>query len=138
VDEFQHAIYQNPGFSPVDRFKVWRELEKKYLPYRDFSGNAYLEEGGFWQCQRHIYESPFYYIDYTLAQVCAFQYWEKFRKNRESAWSDYLRLCAAGGSAAFLELVRIGGLESPFDPGALEKAVEPALEWLSKADSSSF
>jgi len=138
VDEFQHAVYENPGLSPAERFKTWRELERKYLPYRDFSGNAYLEEGGFWQCQRHIYESPFYYIDYTLAQVCAFQYWEKFQGNRASAWSDYLELCKAGGSAPFLELVRIGGLESPFEPGVLEKAVEPAKEWLSRTDSSGF
>ena len=138
VDEFQHAVYENPGLSPAERFTTWRELEKKYLPYRDFSGNAYLEEGGFWQCQRHIYESPFYYIDYTLAQVCAIQYWEKFQENRESAWPDYLKLCKAGGSAAFLELVKIGGLESPFDPGILEKAVGPAKEWLSRTDSSRF
>ena len=138
VDEFQHAVYENPGFSPAERFRTWRELERKYLPYRDFSGNAYLEEGGFWQCQRHIYEAPFYYIDYTLAQICAIQYWARFRQNRESAWSDYLKLCKAGGSAAFLELVRIGGLESPFDPGVLEKAVEPAKAWLSQTDSSRF
>lgn len=138
VDEFQHAVYDNPGLTPAERFKTWRELEKKYLPYRDFSGNAYLEEGGFWQCQRHIYESPFYYIDYTLAQVCAIQYWERFRENRESAWSDYVRLCKAGGSAPFLELVRIGGLESPFDAGVLEKAIKPAKKWLWEADSSKF
>ncbi len=122
VDEFQHVVYENPGLSPAERFTTWRELERKYLPYRDFSGNAYLEEGGFWQCQGHIYEAPFYYIDYTLAQVCAIQYWEKFQRNRGSAWPDYLKLCKAGGSAAFLELVKIGGLESPFDPGVLEKS----------------
>lgn len=138
VDEFQHVVYAHPAFSPTERFKAWRELEKKYLPYRDFTGNAYLEEGGFWQSQRHIYEAPFYYIDYTLAQVCAIQYWERFRKNRKSAWSDYLSLCKAGGSAAFLELVRIGGLESPFDPGVLERTIHPAQEWLSGTDSSKF
>jgi M3 family oligoendopeptidase len=138
VDEFQHVVYDNPGFSPAERFKAWRDLEKKYLPYRDFSGNAYLEEGGFWQCQRHIYESPFYYIDYTLAQVCAIQYWERFQENRESAWSDYLKLCKAGGSAPFLELVRIGGLESPFDLGVLEKTIGPAEEWLRRTDPSKF
>ena len=138
VDEFQHVVYENPGMSPAERFKAWRELEKMYLPYRDFSGNSYLEEGGFWQCQGHIYESPFYYIDYTLAQICAIQYWKKFQEDRESAWLDYLRLCKAGGSKAFLELVKIGGLRSPFDPGVLEKAVERAREWLSKTDSSIF
>jgi M3 family oligoendopeptidase len=138
VDEFQHVVYENPGLSSAERFRAWRELERRYLPYRDFSGNAYLEEGGFWQCQRHIYESPFYYIDYTLAQVCAFQYWAKFRHDRESAWSDYITLCKAGGSAPFLELVKVGGLESPFDPGVLEKAVAPAREWLSEIDFSRF
>jgi M3 family oligoendopeptidase len=138
VDEFQHVVYENPGLSPAERFAAWRELERKYLPYRDFSGNAYLEEGGFWQCQRHIYESPFYYIDYTLAQVCAIQYWDKFKEDRGSAWPDYLKLCKAGGSAPFLELVKIGGLESPFDPGVLEKTVEPVKEWLSKIDTSGF
>ncbi|HAR94648.1 MAG TPA: M3 family oligoendopeptidase [Deltaproteobacteria bacterium] len=138
VDEFQHVVYANPGLSPKERFTVWRELEKKYLPYRDFTGNTYLEEGGFWQSQRHIYEAPFYYIDYTLAQVCAIQYWERFREDRGSAWSYYLSLCKAGGSAAFLELVRIGGLESPFEPGVLEGAVQPVREWLSRTDSSKF
>lgn len=138
VDEFQHVVYENPGFSPAERFNTWRELERKYIPYRDFAGNAYLEEGGFWQSQRHIYESPFYYIDYTLAQVCAIQYWKKFQENRKSAWPDYLKLCKAGGSAAFLELVKMGGLESPFDPDVLEQAVQPAKEWLSKTDSSKF
>jgi M3 family oligoendopeptidase len=131
VDEFQHVVYENPGLSPAERFTAWREMERKYLPYRDFAGNTYLEEGGFWQCQRHIYEAPFYYIDYTLAQICAIQYWERFQENRAAAWPDYLRLCKAGGSAVFLELVKIGGLESPFDPGTLEKTVEPAKEWLS-------
>jgi M3 family oligoendopeptidase len=138
VDEFQHGVYENPRLSPAERFGIWRELERKYLPYRDFAGNTYLEEGGFWQCQRHIYESPFYYIDYTLAQVCAFQYWARFEKDRESAWSDYLTLCKTGGSAPFLELVNIGGLESPFDPGVLERAINPAKKWLSKIDSSKF
>ncbi len=138
VDEFQHVVYENPGLSPAERFVAWRELEKKYLPYKDYSGNAYLEEGGFWQCQPHIYQSPFYYIDYTLAQVCAIQYWERFQKDRPSAWKDYLALCKAGGSAPFLKLVKAGGLESPFDPGVLEKVVEPAREWLSKVDTSGF
>jgi M3 family oligoendopeptidase len=136
VDEFQHIVYENPGFSPAERFKTWRDLERKYLPYRDYAGNAYLEEGGFWQSQRHIYESPFYYIDYTLAQVCAIQYWKKFQEKRQTVWPDYLKLCKAGGSTTFLELVKMGGLESPFDPNVLEKTVQAAKEWLSRTNSS--
>ncbi len=138
VDDFQHVVYENPSFTPAERFKTWRELERKYLPYRDFAGNSYLEEGGFWQSQRHIYESPFYYIDYTLAQVCAIQYWEKFQEDRVSAWKNYLSLCKAGGSASFLELVKTGGLESPFKPGVLERAVKPARIWLEEAASMKY
>lgn len=138
VDEFQHVVYRKPGLSPAERFKTWRDLEKKYLPYRDFSGNHYLEEGGFWQSQGHIYTSPFYYIDYTLAQICALQYWKRYQEDKASAWTDYLRLCRAGGSTGFLELVKIGGLKSPFEPGVLEKTIEAAKNWLSKTDSSGF
>jgi oligoendopeptidase F len=65
VDEFQHFVYENPEATPAERKKAWRELEEKYLPHRDYDGNDYLNRGGFWQRQGHIYQIPFYYIDYT-------------------------------------------------------------------------
>ncbi len=68
VDEFQHLVYENPHWTPDERKEAWRGLEETYLPHRDYDGNSYLEAGGFWQRQGHIYEAPFYYIDYTLAQ----------------------------------------------------------------------
>jgi M3 family oligoendopeptidase len=123
VDEFQHAMYERPELTPKERKQVWREIEKKYLPHLDYSENGYLEEGGFWQQQRHIYNSPFYYIDYTLAQLCAFQFWVKARQDREAAWEDYLRLCKAGGSKPFTELVKLAALVSPFEKGCVGSVI---------------
>ncbi len=138
VDEFQHAIYAEPEMSPEERHRVWRTLEKKYLPDKDYAGNEYLENGGFWQRQIHIYTYPFYYIDYALAQTCAFQLWKKFRTNRLQAWRDYTTLCSAGGSASFLDLVRIAGLESPFADGCLSRVTGVIREWLDSIDDAKF
>ncbi|MGB3546526.1 MAG: M3 family oligoendopeptidase [Saprospiraceae bacterium] len=114
VDEFQHRIYAEPDLSPAQRRAVWSEIEAAYLPQRDNDGNTFLDGGGFWHKQSHIFASPFYYIDYTLAQVCAFQFWQRDQKDHASAWADYLRLCRAGGSKSFLGLVELAGLNSPF------------------------
>lgn len=138
VDEFQHYVYENPEVSPAQRNKQWREIEKKYLPHRNYAGNAFLEEGRFWQRQNHIFNMPFYYIDYTLAQVCAFQFWKGDQENHPEAWSRYLELCKAGGSKAFLELVKLAGLKSPFEEGCVADVVGPIKNWLDQVDDSSF
>lgn len=123
VDEFQHFVYENPNVSPDERKAAWREIEKKYLPHRDYEDNSYLERGSWWHQQGHIFGTPFYYIDYTLAQICAFQFWKKAEENREAAWSDYLRLCRAGGSQSFLSLVNLANLISPFKDGCIESVI---------------
>lgn len=115
VDHFQHEVYDNPTMTPAERKRCWRELEKQYLPFRDYDGDKFLESGVIWQQQRHIYESPFYYIDYALAQVCALQFWVRTKTDRSSAWRDYVELCRAGGTRSFTELVALANLRSPFD-----------------------
>ncbi|PID81295.1 MAG: oligoendopeptidase F [Clostridiales bacterium] len=134
VDEFQHFVYQNPTASPAERKAAWREIERKYLPHRDYDGNDLLERGGYWYRQSHIFYMPFYYIDYTLAQVCALQFWHKsLGEQRETAWQDYLRLCQAGGSRAFLGLVELANLENPFVDGTIAKVMQPVSAWLDNA-----
>lgn len=130
VDEFQHIIYQNPDLTPKERKKLWQELEKKYLPYRKYDEASFASEGGMWQAQSHIYANPFYYIDYTLAQICALQYWTWYQENPEEAWQSYLNLCRQGGSKSFLELVEIGRLSSPFDEETMSSVVKNAYLWL--------
>lgn len=136
VDEFQHFIYKHPNISPEERHEAWRNIEKKYLPHKNYHTNEFLEKGGYWQKQSHIFVSPFYYIDYALASACAFQFWKKDKEDHDKAWSDYLRLCKAGGSRSFLELVELANLNSPFKKGTLKSLVKEIEEWLLSIDDS--
>ena len=134
VDEFQHWVYENPEVTPKERREKWLEIEKKYLPTRDYGEVEELKNGIFWFRQGHIFSSPFYYIDYTLAQVCAFQFWIKSRENREKAWQDYLNLCKLGGSKPFFELMRSANLKNPFEEGTLAFVIPKIKEYLDNVD----
>jgi len=126
VDHFQHEVYANPHASPAERHAMWARLEKIYLPWADYGDLNFLLKGGRWQAKPHIYGSPFYYIDYTLAQCCAMQFWVKSRRDYTAAMEAYVGLCARGGSAPFQDLVRSAGLVSPFADGALADVVREA------------
>ena len=130
VDEFQHFVYENPDATPEDRKKKWREIERKYRPYMNYEENEFLERGGFWFHQGHIFKMPFYYIDYCLAQICALQFWRKCNHDRDVAWKDYLDLCKAGGSRSFLELLKIAKIDSPFDKKVIESIVSYSENWI--------
>ena len=134
VDEFQHWVYENPEATPKERREKWIEIEKKYLPTRDYGEIEELKNGIFWFRQGHIFSSPFYYIDYTLAQVCAFQFWIKSRENREKAWKDYLNLCKLGGSKPFFELMKSANLKNPFEEGTLAFVIPKIKEYLDNVD----
>lgn len=134
VDEFQHQVYDNPHASPKERNQMWQEIEKKYMPDLDYDGNAFLESGGFWMKQSHIFEMPFYYIDYTLAQICAFQFWHKSRTQNGQVFNDYLKLCRAGGSMPFLELVQYANLKSPFNEDSVGEVVGAVTNYLNNVN----
>ncbi|WP_434798963.1 M3 family oligoendopeptidase [Terrisporobacter vanillatitrophus] len=120
VDEFQHIVYNNPNMSKDERKTVWRNLEKKYLPHRDYEENKILEKGCWFFKQGHIFKDPFYYIDYVLAQICAFQFLKKMEENRQQGWEDYLKICKVGGTQSFIQIVKTGNLISPFDNNCIE------------------
>lgn len=124
VDEFQHIVYKNPDLTPKERCAEWRKLEKIYKPHLNYEGNDYLENGGFWQKQLHIYESPFYYIDYCLAQTCAFQFKTKLDENYQKAWESYLEFCRLSASGFFTDMILQVGLDSPFEDGCIQKIVK--------------
>ncbi|MCM3785768.1 M3 family oligoendopeptidase [Neobacillus mesonae] len=138
VDEFQHFVYANPNATPAERKQAWRDIERKYLPHRNYENNSYLEQGGFWHKQGHIFSSPFYYIDYTLAQICAFQFWKRSREDYAAAWADYLNLCRQGGSKSFTELVKVAGLISPFEEGCVTSVIGTIEEWLNSVDDTAL
>ena len=124
VDEFQHIVYENPDMTPAQRKEVWLKLEKEYRPHIDYTGDEFLEKGGYWQKQLHIYDDPFYYIDYCLAQLCALQFKIKMTKDYDKAWKDYLKLCKLNATKFFTEIIDECDLLSPFVDGNIEKIVK--------------
>ena len=124
VDEFQHIVYDNPSLTPAERKETWNRLEAKYRPYLTTKGIPYLEEGTRWQYQMHIYESPFYYIDYCLAQTVALGFLLASRKDYDGAFEKYCAFCRKGGTERFSELVREAGVPSPFEEGALKTVAD--------------
>ena len=124
VDEFQHIVYDNPELTPKERKQAWKDLEGVYKPHLFYDGLEFFENGCFWQKQYHIYSFPLYYIDYVIAQLCAFEYKIWMDKNREAAWQSYLKLCKMSASKFHTELLEEAGLETPFKNGVLAKIVE--------------
>ena len=135
VDEFQHEVYDHPNMSPQERRLTWRQLEQTYLPKRDYQGHEFLEAGGYWFQQGHIFEVPFYYIDYVLAQTCVFQLWQHAQSDREHAWEKYLSLCRAGGRESFTNLLPIAGLQSPFAEGTVAQMTDGVRAWLQNTNN---
>ena len=119
VDEFQNIIYEDPSLDPKSRKTVWRDLEKQYKPHLDYGDNAYLNAGGFWQKQHHIYDLPFYYIDYCIAGTNALQYKVWMDQDYKAAWNSYLTLCKLSASDFFPGLMSAVGLRNPFEDGCL-------------------
>ncbi|MEG2914845.1 MAG: M3 family oligoendopeptidase [Oscillospiraceae bacterium] len=133
VDHFQHIIYDNPELTPDERNQKWAELERIYRPYIDFDNIEFYSDGCLWQRQQHLYSSPFYYIDYVLAQTIALQFWQLAEIDHNASLEKYVELAKKGGSLKFTDLVRSVGLKVPFEAGALidiAKAVEKSLETL--------
>ena len=134
VDEYQHIVYANPSMTPAERTAAWKELEAKYLPDRDYDGVDVMERGGFWMQKLHIFLDPFYYIDYTLASLGAFEFFGRMQEDYSRAWADYLRLCRAGGSLPYLELLKLANLSNPFEEGTVQKAIAPLVKELEETD----
>ena len=119
VDHFQHLVYAEPQATAQRRREMWQEMERTYLPWRNYGGMPHASQGGMWQAQSHIYGAPFYYIDYVLAETCAMQFWVRADNDRATAMKDYVALCGRGGEASFQSLVRgAGGRDLP-DHGEL-------------------
>ena len=132
VDEFQHFVYEHPEATPAERDAYWHSLEEKYTPYkvRCYKGCDYMMGGHRWLTQAHIFDNPFYYIDYTLAQVVAFEYFNLDRKNHALAWMRYLKICKLGGKYPFRTLVQKAGMKDPFAEGVVKKTVKPLMKVL--------
>ena len=133
VDHFQHIVYENSEMTPDERHEVWQSLQEIYMPWMRLDGDIpFYAEGKAWQRQHHIYSSPFYYIDYCLAQTVALQFWTMIQKDIKDAWSHYMAYTEQGGSKVFTELLKNAGLKSPFDSECLREVCEEAERWLAE------
>jgi M3 family oligoendopeptidase len=133
VDHYQHLVYAAPEATPAERHSFWQQVEKRYMPWRSYGDLGYWTKGAMWQAKEHLYQVPFYYIDYTLALCCALQFWVRSRDNYERAVADYVALCKRGGEAPCLDLFRSANLQSPFKDGVLRAVADAARVQLATA-----
>ena len=137
VDHFQHEVYARPEMSPKERHAVWKVLLGVYMPWLKLDGEIpFYADGEGWQRQHHIYSSPFYYIDYCLAQTVSLEFWAMLQEDKDEAWRRYMAYAVQGGSETFTKLLSNAGLESPFDESCLKKVCAKAAEALDRFDMS--
>jgi len=135
VDHFQHVVNEKPEMTPGQRHGLWRELIGVYMPWVRLDGEIpFYGEGKGWQRQMHIYEEPFYYIDYCLAQTVALQFWAMINEDIRAAWDTYMAYTSHAGTKTFTELLDIAGLRSPFEDDCLRSVCDAAHGWLDKYD----
>ena len=130
VDEYQHKVFENPEMTTMERRAVWSGLEKIYMPWRNYAGNEFLESGAFWIKQQHIFLYPFYYVDYAMAQMGAFEFYTKMKEDRKAAWADYYKLCAAAGSMEYFDLLKYSGLHKVLEDGSVKIILKGVFEEL--------
>ena len=135
VDHFQHIVYEHPELTPAQRHEEWKKLAAIYQPWQRLDGEIpFYGAGEYWQRQMHIYQSPFYYIDYCLAQTVSLQFWAMLQKDRTEAWNHYMAYTKQGGSRTFTELLKNAGLTTPFEESCLRGVSEAAKQWLDSYD----
>ena len=139
IDEFQHWVYEHPTATHEERCKVWLDIQSRYEPHKKYIDETpCFKHGAAWIRQSHIFGVPFYYIDYTLAQVVAFQFLVEMRKNQPKAWKKYVKLCKCGGRYPFVTTLKKNHLRNPFEDGNVKKVVRPLVKILDSFDDSKF
>lgn len=123
VDCFQQTCYDNPDMTPSERNQLFNKLEKEFLPHMTTEGIPALQDGRRWQRQAHIFESPFYYIDYCFAQFTALQFLALSQQDYDSAFKKYIKFLDLGGTKPFTELLEECGLLSPFEEESFKLVV---------------
>lgn len=134
IDEFQEMVYLHADWTHEQRNAAYKNIVLKYAPHKNFEENEELAKGISWQRVNHIFSTPFYYIDYALAQLCAFQFWKKADVNRPKAMEEYIKLCKVGGQYSFVELLKYAELDSPFEETTIKSIANYVNDWLQNAE----
>jgi oligoendopeptidase F len=135
VDAFQHWAYTNQADAayPENCDHKWAELWQRYMIGVDWSGMDDLMVTG-WQRKPHIFEVPFYYVEYGLASLGAFQVWRNALKDQKEAVAAYRRALALGGTVPLPKLYETAGARFAFDIGTVRDAVSLAEEMIEKLE----
>jgi oligoendopeptidase F len=116
IDKFQHWVYENPSHTEEQRAATWMQILNQFSsPVIDFSGLETYRRYS-WQRQLHLYEVPFYYIEYGIAQLGAIGLWMQFKKNKEVALNNYIHALSLGGTKTLPQLFEAAGLKFDFSP----------------------
>jgi oligoendopeptidase F len=116
IDKFQHWVYENPGHTIDERAETWRSIMNEYTPVNlDVTGLEEYRKWG-WQRQLHLFEVPFYYIEYGIAQLGAIGLWKQFKENKEAAINNYMSALELGATKTLPELYKAAGLRFDFSP----------------------
>ena len=124
IDKFQHWIYQNPSHTHEERTANWQSILKEFKDdVIDYTG---LEtyRGNAWQRQLHLFEVPFYYIEYGIAQLGAIGMWMQYKKNKELAIENYCNALSLGGTKTLPELYKAAGLTFDFSPEKIKELMD--------------
>ena len=136
VDEFQHRVFENDQPAAKELRAIWKDIEGKFMPWRSYGDNEFLNNGGFWMQKQHIFMYPFYYVDYALAMICALQFYLRRRKDPEGAWKDYMKLCSLGGSLGYFDLLEQADLENPFREETIREVAEGVAKLLKELEQT--
>ncbi|MFZ1312367.1 MAG: M3 family oligoendopeptidase [Chitinophagaceae bacterium] len=121
IDKFQHWVYENPNHTEEERADRWFEILKEFSsPVIDFTGLDEYRRFA-WHRQLHLFEVPFYYIEYGIAQLGAIGLWQQYKNNPESAINNYLKALELGGTKTLPELFRAAGLQFDFSPAYISQ-----------------
>lgn len=139
IDKFQHWIYEHPAHSEEERAETWRSILNEYTSIAmDVSGLEHYRRYS-WQRQLHLYEVPFYYIEYGIAQLGAIGLWKQFKENKEAAVQNYINALSLGGTRTLPQLYEAAGLKFDFSPDYISELmlfVQSEMEAISRPPES--
>jgi len=124
IDKFQHWIYENPFHTVEERTANWMKITEEFSSTEiDFNGLENYRRSA-WQRQLHLFEVPFYYIEYGIAQLGAIGMWKQFKENKEIALDNYMKALSLGGTKTLPELYSTAGLQFNFSPAYIKALME--------------
>jgi len=134
IDKFQHWVYENPTHSVDERNKKWIEILQSFSDdVIDYSGLDMYRQNA-WQRQLHLFEVPFYYIEYGIAQLGAIGMWMQYKKDPEKALDNYTEALALGGTKTLPQLYEAAGLKFDFSPENIKVLMDFVNEEMEKLD----